>query len=129
MILNLPLLQLGLIGVAGAAGALSRYLLGRFIAGHILSQIPFGTLFINLSGAFLIGLVAGLTNQHTINPALQMVLATGFLGGFTTFSTMQWEGTQLIYGGSTTSGLLYLAGTFAFGIPLAALGLLLGRFI
>lgn len=124
--IGLSLLQLSLVGVAGAVGALARYLISRFIAERVLSQLPLGTLLINISGAFLIGLIAGLAGHKLVNPALQLVLATGFLGGYTTFSTMHWEGIQLIRAGSTARGLLYLGGTFALGIPVAALGLMLG---
>jgi CrcB protein len=127
--IGLSLIQLGLIGVAGAAGALTRYLLGRFVAERVLSQIPVGTFIINISGAFLIGLIAGLVGHNVISAAVQLVLATGFLGGYTTFSTMHWEGTQLIRSGGTARGLLYLGGTFALGVPLAALGLRLGGWL
>lgn len=127
--IGLSLLQLGLIGMAGAIGALTRYLVSRFIAERLLSQLPLGTLLINVSGAFLIGLIAGLAGHNVVNQAVQLVLATGFLGGYTTFSTMHWEGMQLIRGGSTTRGLLYLGGTFALGVPVAALGLMLGRWL
>lgn len=64
-------------GLAGAAGALTRYLLGRFVAERVLSQLPVGT-FINISGAFLIGLIAGLVGQKVVSTAVQLVLATGF---------------------------------------------------
>jgi CrcB protein len=127
--MNFSLMQLGLIGLAGALGALARYLLGRFIAERVLSPVPLGTLLINVSGAFLIGLIAGLVGQKMVSPAVQLILATGFLGGYTTFSTMHWEGTQIIRGGTTLQGLLYLGGTFALGIPAAALGMMLGRWI
>lgn len=126
---GLSLIQLGLIGVAGAGGALTRYLLGRFVAQRVLSQLPVGTFIINISGAFLIGLIAGLAGHKVVSTALQLVLATGFLGGYTTFSTMQWEGTQLIRGGSSSRGLLYLGGTFVLGVPVAALGMLLGGWL
>ena len=124
--IGLSLVQLGLIGIAGAAGALTRYLVSRFIAERIISSFPLGTFLINVSGAFFIGLLAGLANQRMISLLTQAVLATGFLGGYTTFSTMHWEGTQLIRGESAVDGLLYLAGTFAIGIPLAAVGMMVG---
>ena len=123
------LFQIGLVGVAGAAGALIRYLLGRFVAARVLSQLPLGTFLINTSGAFLIGLIAGLVGHKVISSAVQLVLATGFLGGYTTFSTMQWEGTQLMRAGNMGRGLLYLGGTFALGIPLVVLGMMLGGWL
>jgi fluoride exporter len=116
----------GIIGLAGALGALARYILGRFIAERAGSQFPFGTFFINVTGAFAIGLLFAFAGRKLINPAVQGLLATGFLGGYTTFSTMSWEGVQLARGGSTRLSLLYLAGNVAFGLLAAVLGLALG---
>ena len=125
--MTLPSLALaGIIGLAGALGALSRYILGRFIAERAGSQFPFGTFFINVTGAFAIGLLFAFAGRKLINPAVQSMLATGFLGGYTTFSTMSWEGVQLARGGSTRLSLLYLLGNVAFGLLAAGLGLALG---
>jgi len=118
-----------LVGVAGALGAVSRYLLGRFIAERVSSQFPLGTLVINLTGAFLIGLLFALAGRNVISTSEQVILATGFLGGYTTFSTMSWEGIQLVRGGSTTNGLLYLSGSVALGLLCATLGLVVGGWV
>ena len=85
----------------------------RFIAERAGSQFPLGTFFINVTGAFAIGLLFAFAGRKLINPAVQSLLATGFLGGYTTFSTMSWEGVQLARGGSTRLSLLYLAGNVA----------------
>jgi fluoride exporter len=116
----------GLVGLAGAVGALARYLLGRFIAERAGSQFPLGTLLINITGALLIGFLFAFTGRKLIMPALQLVLATGFLGGYTTFSTMSWEGVQLARGGSTRNSLLYFGSNLVLGLSAAALGLLVG---
>ena len=118
-----------LVGLAGAVGAVSRYLLGRFVAERISSQFPLGTLLINVTGAFLIGLLFSLAGHKVISTSQQVILATGFLGGYTTFSTMSWEGIQLVRGGSTTGGLLYLSGSLALGLVCATLGLVVGGWI
>lgn len=123
------LLQIGAVGIAGALGALSRYVLGRFIAERAGAEFPLGTLFINVTGAFFIGLLFALASHKIISPALQTVLATGFLGGYTTFSTMNWEGVQLARGGSTRMSLLYLVGSLALGLLAATLGLAAGRWL
>lgn len=123
---SLSLLQVGLVGVAGAIGALTRYLLGRFFAERVSTPFPVGTFLINLSGAFFIGLLARLVGRHVVNVMVQTIAATGFLGGYTTFSTMQWESVQLIRGGSNVQGLLYVGGTFALGLLLAAGGWIVG---
>ena len=116
----------GLVGLAGAMGALARYLIGRLVAERTASTFPWGTLCINVSGAFLIGLIAGLTTRKLLAPLAQTVLATGFLGGYTTFSTMSLECVQLIRGGSRRQSLLYLGGNVVPGLLAAALGLALG---
>lgn len=122
-------LQIGAVGIAGAFGALSRYLLGRFIAERAGAEFPLGTLVINVTGAFVIGLLFALTSRKALSPALQTVLATGFLGGYTTYSTMNWEGVQLARGGSTRLSLLYLGGSLALGLLAATLGLALGAWL
>lgn len=114
------------VGLAGSLGALARYLLGRYIAERVSSQFPLGTLLINLTGAFLIGLLFTLTVRNFLSVYLQTILATGFLGGYTTFSTMSWEGVQLARGGSTPLSFLYLGGSVLLGLLAAALGMALG---
>lgn len=114
------------IGLAGACGALVRYIFGRYIAERISSQFPLGTFLINVTGAFVIGMLFALTAHKLMNPTLQIILATGFLGGYTTFSTMSWEGVQLARGGSIVSSALYLGGNVCIGLIAAVLGLLLG---
>ncbi len=114
------------VGLAGSLGALTRYLLGRYIAGRIISQFPLGTLLINVTGAFLIGLLFTLTGRNFLSIPLQTVLATGFLGGYTTFSTMSWEAVQLVRGGSTPLSFLYLGGSVMLGLLAAVLGMALG---
>jgi CrcB protein len=116
----------GIIGLAGASGASARYVLGRFIAERAGSQFPLGTLLINVTSAFAIGLFFVLAGRKLISPAMQGILATGFLEGYTTFSTMSWEGVQLARGGSTRLSLLYLAGNVAIGLVAVVLGLVLG---
>ncbi|MBV9229175.1 MAG: fluoride efflux transporter CrcB [Chloroflexi bacterium] len=117
---------MGMVGLAGSIGALSRYLLGRFIAERSNTEIPLGTLLINVTGAFVIGLLFALASRKLITSSLQTTLATGFLGGYTTFSTMSWEGLQLARGGSTRLSVLYLGGSVLLGLIAATLGLALG---
>lgn len=121
------LLQTCMIGLAGALGALSRYLLGRFVAQRAGPSFPLGTLIINVSGAFVIGLLAALAGRKLINPQQQLILATGFLGGYTTYSTMNWEGGQLMRSGGTLRGFGYLGVSLLLGLIAIALGMALGR--
>jgi len=114
-------------GAAGALGALTRYLLGRFVAERTHSSFPVGTLLINVTGALLIGVLFALSARKLLSPALYIILATGFLGGYTTFSTMSWEGVQLIRGGNARGSMLYLGSNVVLGCTGAAVGLLIGR--
>ncbi len=118
-----------LVGLAGALGAVCRYILGRFVAERANAQFPLGTFCINLSGAFVIGLLFALASRKLISSTLQVILATGFLGGYTTFSTMSWESIQLARGGSTRAGLLYLGGSCLLGLLAATVGLMLGGWL
>ncbi len=122
----LALLLTGGVGLAGAFGAVARYLLGRFVAERVTSQYPIGTFLINITGAFVIGLFFGLVAHKLLSPTLQLILATGFLGGYTTFSTMSWEGVQLVRGGSIRSSVIYLGGSMLVGLVAAFLGILVG---
>lgn len=123
---GLSLTQIGLVGIAGALGAVVRYVVGRFIAERAGAEFPLGTLVINLTGAFGIGLLFALAGRHLISAVLQVTLATGFLGGYTTFSTMSWEGVQLARGGSAALAFLYLAGSMMLGLLAVSGGLALG---
>lgn len=114
------------VGLAGSLGALSRYLLGRLVAERISKEFPLGTLLINITGSFVIGLLFALAARNIISSMLQLILATGFLGGYTTFSTMSWEIIQLARSGSRATSVLYLASSVALGLLAAALGLLIG---
>lgn len=122
-------LQISMIGVAGALGALARYLFGRFVAERTKIAFPLGTLLINITGAFLIGCISALVSRKMLSPALQLVLATGFLGGYTTFSTMSWEGTQLARGGYPRLSVFYFGSTTLLGLAAATLGLLVGGWL
>jgi fluoride exporter len=122
-------IQIGAVGLAGSLGALARYLLGRFIAERAGAEFPFGTLLINVTGAFIIGLLFALTAHKLVSPAWQTVLAIGLLGGYTTFSTMSWEGVQLARGGSSHFSLLYFGGNLLLGLLAAVLGLALGGWL
>lgn len=96
------------VGLGGGLGAMCRYLVGGLVLHYLTNlKFPLGTLLVNVSGCFLIGLVAGVAERyHLFGVTTRLFLVTGFLGGFTTFSAFGYETLFLIRRGEVT-----LAGT------------------
>ena len=85
-----------LIGLGSFLGGISRYLVTIYIHNRYLSNFPFGTLAVNVIGCFLIGLVYGITEKGNLSAEWRIFLATGILGGFTTFSSFSLETITLL---------------------------------
>ena len=97
-----------LIAVGGAAGSVLRYVVGRVVQGASASGFPIGTMVVNVTGCFLIGvLVRQLMNVQT-SPEIRALLVVGFCGGFTTFSTFSAETIGLIEGGEYGRAATYV---------------------
>jgi len=98
-----------LIALGGAAGSVLRYLLGGRAQHFAPHGFPLGTLFVNVVGCFLVGmLVRQFMNIQTHN-YLRALLVVGFCGGFTTFSTFSMETVGLIEGGEYSRAVAYIA--------------------
>jgi CrcB protein len=106
------------MSVSGALGALGRYLVSGLVQEGTRSDFPVGTLTVNLSGAFALGLLAGAGNTRS----LVTVLLVGFLGGFTTFSTWMVETLRLGLTPPTWRALANLVVPLLAGIALALAG-------
>lgn len=119
--------RVALVAVGGAIGAVARYLLGLWIATRVGPDFPWGTFAINLTGAFLIGVVLGLATAGVISPELRLLLAVGVLGGYTTFSTFSYETLELLLDGNMLAFLLNAAGQLGGGLLAVALGLIVSR--
>jgi CrcB protein len=110
-----------LIAVGGAAGSVLRYLIGGAVQRMSAGGFPVGTMFVNVSGCFLIGILLRQFLNMQLSPELRAFLIVGFCGGFTTFSTFSAETVGLIEGGEygratgyvLLSVTLCLAATFA----------------
>lgn len=113
---------LWLVGAGGFMGAAARFAVSRYAARTSRSPMPWGTLFVNLTGAFLLGILAGLDRR-----GLSLLWGTGFMGAFTTFSTFKVEGIRLWMGKSYRILLLYYGISYTVGIGLAWLGYELGN--
>lgn len=102
------ILECVFVGAGGALGAICRHLIGKFPVKESIT-FPITTLFINLLGAFIIGLIVSLAEKHTgFDPRLVLFLKVGVCGGFTTFSTFSLESMQLFQDGRVFAGILYI---------------------
>ncbi|HEY8700666.1 MAG TPA: CrcB family protein [Arthrobacter sp.] len=114
-----------LLGLAGGLGAGTRFVADGLVRSRFRSALPVGTIAINISGSFLLGLVAGAVIIHAAPVELQAIAGTGFLGGYTTFSTASFETVRLIQSRRTGLALLNSVGTAAAAVGAAAAGLAL----
>ncbi len=116
-----PVLLAGLGGFIGSAG---RYLIGGWVHGLVpLTTFPIGTLFVNASGCFLIGLLGGLIEvRQMFGPDLRVFLLIGVLGGFTTFSSFAYETLALTRDAEFARALLNIAAQMILGLGAAWLG-------
>ena len=118
------------IAVAGAAGALARYGLDGFVARRASGAFPWGTFVVNVSGAFVLGFVfTVMTEQLTTAPWLRAGVTIGFLGAYTTFSTLMLESWRLVEGGEIVAGATNLVGSAALGMLAVVAGLTVGRLV
>jgi len=105
-----------------------RYLLSTFIQGKAATGFPYGTLAVNLIGCFIIGCMFGLAEKWQLSLEWRLLLVTGLLGGFTTFSAFSVETHYLLKTGHNGMALLYVAASVIFGIALTFLGAWIFRF-
>ncbi len=116
------------ISVGAVLGANLRYWIGDWAAQRFGSSFPYGTLFINLSGSFLLGLIVSLALENIVlDPRARLLLTVGFLGSYTTFSTYTYESVALVSQGQWLLGLFNLLGSSLLGAACAFLGLWLGK--
>lgn len=117
-----------LISAGAILGANARYWVGDWAAQKFGTAFPYGTLLINLSGSFLIGIFLTLTTERfLIDPRWRLLVAVGFLGAYTTFSTFSYESFNLFSRGQWLAALLNALGSTLVGILAAGFGVVLGR--
>lgn len=113
-----------LLAAAGGIGATSRMVLDGVIRSR--GTLPLGTVTINLTGSLLLGLLTGITTAELVPEVWQLVVGTGFLGGYTTFSTASFETVRLLQERKRINAALNSLGTLFGSVMAAALGLWLG---
>ncbi len=109
--------------IAGAVGAPARYLVDGFVQYRTPGVFPFGTLVVNVSGSFFLGIITGLALYHGLSPLPHAAVGTGFCGAYTTFSTFSYETVRLIEEGSVRPALANVAISVVVGLAAAGLGL------
>lgn len=112
------------VAVAGALGALSRYWIGSVVG---LRSFPWATLGVNVTGSFLLGVVLAGPGAGRWSTTATTVVAVGFLGAFTTFSTFSFETTALLRDGRTVAAATYVAASVGIALLASAGGYLVGR--
>ncbi|MGX5376731.1 fluoride efflux transporter CrcB [Ligilactobacillus sp. LYQ135] len=113
-----------MIGIGASAGACVRYFLTNLIKRKTRINFPLATLFLNLSGAFVLGTLVGMK----INNNIYSIIGTGFLGGYTTFSTFNTELFAMIHDKNLSGSLLYGIISYLIGITFAFIGFALGTY-
>ncbi len=114
-----------MIGIGGFIGTVLRYLLSLLVQNKFLSTFPYGTFIVNIIGCFLIGIIYALSDRGSIAVEWRLFIATGILGGFTTFSSFSNETVSMLRDSQYVYALLYISSTVIIGILATFVGIFL----
>ena len=114
------------IAVAGGLGAVARMVVDGLIKSRMSGAIPWGTILINVSGSLLLGFAAGLAAGQMLSEEWFLIVGTGFLGGYTTFSTASFETVRLVQERAWAASAVSALGTLVIATGAAGVGLWLG---
>ncbi len=121
--------QIALVFIGGGVGSVLRFLIGKWLNSPE-SGIPYGTFAANVIGSLLIGLILGLAARNeSLTPNQTLLLASGFCGGFTTFSTFAYENHVFLKSGDFTSFFAYTIASFVLGFAAVFLGMYIVKYI
>lgn len=116
------------VGAGGFVGATLRYTLGGLVSRAASPEFPWATLVVNVSGCFVIGLLAVLTEERgPVNPSTRLFLMVGVLGGYTTFSTFGYETLSLMREGSHALAAANAVGQLLLGLAAVWAGMMVAR--
>lgn len=119
-----------LVAVGGGIGSVARYLVGGWFADRFGPAFPYGTFVINVTGSFIIGFFLAFAQERiSLSPYWRLFFAVGFVGGYTTFSTFEYESVRLLQDGEMLLGALYLLGSVLTGGLAAIGGIVLGSWV
>lgn len=125
------MIQILAVGFGGILGALTRYYLGKYIALKSNFDFPWGTFFINITGAYILSFFAfnNIMQTSSYVEMIKLFVMTGFLGAYTTFSTFSYETYQLIKARDYFNVIFYVLGTLVFGLLAAYAGMLSSKWV
>lgn len=119
-----------LIGSGAVLGANARYWLNNYMVGRLGASFPYGTLIINITGSFLLGFVLVLiANRVVVDPGYRLLIGTGFLGAYTTFSTFSYDTIALLEVGDFLPAMWNVLASVAISLAGAYLGIVLARLV
>ena len=117
-----------IIGLGGAAGSILRYAVQKYFQSQSAAAFPTGTLLVNITGCFLIGILWGMVSRSlTWNEEMKLLLMTGFCGGFTTFSAFTLEGIGLLKENKTALFFIYLTASVVGGLLATFIGIRIAK--
>jgi CrcB protein len=120
--------RLLVVAIGGALGTMSRYGVALLVAQFWKRDFPLATLLINVTGSFVLGFFATFAAERTsIDPMWRLLVATGFVGAYTTFSTFEYETQRLAESGALWWGAINLITSVVAGFAAVQLGVLLAR--
>lgn len=111
-----------LVAATGACGAALRYVVDTVVSDRVAAIFPYGTLVVNVSGSFVLGLITGLSLDHGLDATTQLAIGTGLIGAYTTFSTFALESWSLAQAGEGAAALRNVVGSVLAGTLAAAAG-------
>ncbi|MDP9808925.1 CrcB protein [Rhizobium tibeticum] len=124
------MIQALLVAVGGAIGSVLRYYVGQWALRLAGPAFPWGTLTVNVVGCFVIGVFAEMiVRRFDASPEMRLLLITGFLGGFTTFSAFSLDAISLFERGAAVSGAVYIVASVGLSMAAVTAGLALMRAI
>jgi CrcB protein len=111
------------VGAMAGVGAVTRYVVDQVVSHWYRSPLPWGTFVVNVTGSFVLGLVTGLALHHGLSHDLDLVLGTGFAGGYTTWSTLMVETATLTDDSRHIHAAITVGGSLVAGLSAAVAGL------
>ena len=117
------------VALGGATGAAARFAVTQWMGARWGWTFPWGTFAVNVTGSLAIGLVMTLLLARGADPAYRLLLVTGFLGGYTTFSAFSFEAHTLLAARRWDAAVLYVIGSVVLGLFATGIGLGLGRLL